>query len=82
MAKVSTLQQLGKEYYADSDLVDTLPDDREFNTLVKFHTSKPTGLYTCTCVKLGGGEGTLALSHPRFPCVVKKIHKVKHRQTT
>ena len=32
MAKVSTLQQLGSKYYSDSDLVDTLPKDLEFNT--------------------------------------------------
>ena len=32
MAKVSTLQQLGPKYYSDSDLVDTLPKDMEFNT--------------------------------------------------
>lgn len=32
MAKVSTLQQLGPKYYLDSDLVDTLPKDLEFNT--------------------------------------------------
>ena len=32
MAKVSTLQKLGSKYYSDSDLVDTLPKDLEFNT--------------------------------------------------
>ena len=31
MAKVSTLYKLGSKYYSDSDLVDTLPLDLEFN---------------------------------------------------
>lgn len=31
MAKVSTLQELGDKFYSDSDLVDTLPKDLEFN---------------------------------------------------
>ena len=32
MTKVSTLQQLGDEFYSDSDLIDTLPKDLEFDT--------------------------------------------------
>lgn len=32
MAKVSTLHQLGLQHYTDSDLLDTLPKDLEFNT--------------------------------------------------
>ena len=31
MAKVSTLYKLDSKYYSDSDLVDTLPSDMEFN---------------------------------------------------
>ena len=32
VAKVSTLYELGPKYYSDSDLVDTLPKDLQFNT--------------------------------------------------
>jgi len=40
MAKVSTLHQLGLQHYTDSDLLDTLPKDLEFNTLFKQKVSK------------------------------------------
>ncbi|XP_015752971.1 PREDICTED: uncharacterized protein LOC107332703, partial [Acropora digitifera] len=40
MAKVSTLYELGPKYYSDSDLVDTLPKDLEFNTLFKQKVSQ------------------------------------------
>lgn len=40
VAKVSTLYELGSKYYSDSDLVDTLPKDLEFNTLFKQKVSQ------------------------------------------
>ena len=31
MAKVDSLEDLGAKYYCDSDMMDTLPKDREYN---------------------------------------------------